>query len=74
MAKTNTQTKATETTETKSAADLIKEHGGVSKAIRALANDPSFQKDGKVDKGAIAKTLGKRYQHVRNVLVTPLKG
>jgi hypothetical protein len=25
-------------------------------------------------RGQIAKTLGIRYQHVRNVLITPLKG
>ena len=25
------------------------------------------------DRGAIAKHLGKRYQHVRNVLITPIK-
>lgn len=25
------------------------------------------------DRGTIAKHLGKRYQHVRNVLITPIK-
>lgn len=44
----------------------IKDQGGVSKAIRQLA------KDGK-SRGEIAKLLDKRYQHVRNVLIQPLK-
>lgn len=53
--------------------ELIKEHGGVSKAIRFFAGQPEYLKDGKVDRGAIAKLLQKRYQHVRNVLTTEPK-
>jgi len=44
----------------------IKTHGGVSKAIRALIA-------GGMSKGDVARTLGKRYQHVRNVLNAPIK-
>jgi hypothetical protein len=47
------------------AAQFIKDSGGVSKAIRILAKDHT--------RGEIAKKLGKRYQHVRNVLTTELK-
>lgn len=45
---------------------IIKEYGGVSKAIRALHAEG-------LKRGAIAKRLNKRYQHVRNVLITPVK-
>jgi hypothetical protein len=48
------------------AVELIKEHGGVSKAIR------HFDSQG-MSRGDIAKVLNKRYQHVRNVLITPIK-
>ena len=48
------------------AAAYIKECGGVSAAIRKL--DAEGMK-----RGAIAKRLNKRYQHVRNVLTQPLK-
>ena len=44
----------------------IKESGSVSAAIRKLSAE------GKT-RGQIAKLLDKRYQHVRNVLVTPVK-
>jgi len=37
-----------------------------SAKIRAMHQDG-------MSKGAIAKALGKRFQHVRNVLVTPVK-
>lgn len=40
--------------------------GGVSKTMRGLAAEG-------YSTGAIAKMLGKRYQHVRNVLTQPLK-
>lgn len=40
--------------------------GSVSAAIRKLASE------GK-SRGEIAKLLNKRYQHVRNVLITPVK-
>lgn len=48
------------------AAAYIKEAGSISAAIRKL------NADGK-KKGEIAKMLNKRYQHVRNVLITPIK-
>lgn len=48
------------------AESYIKECGGVSKAIRKLTN-AGFER------GEVAKMLNKRYQHVRNVLITPLK-
>lgn len=44
---------------------LLKEHGNVSKVIRFLAAQGCT-------KGEIAKITGKRYQHVRNVLITPV--
>lgn len=44
---------------------LLKEHGNVSKVIRFLSASG-------LTKGEIAKVTGKRYQHVRNVLITPL--
>lgn len=44
----------------------IKECGSVSAAIRKLTAE------GK-KRGEVAKLLNKRYQHVRNVLTTPLK-
>jgi hypothetical protein len=50
----------------KLAAELTTKHGSTSGAIRALAAE------GK-SRGEIAKLLGKRYQHVRNVLITPVK-
>jgi hypothetical protein len=79
MSKTNrntaTENVAPELTEKELQEALIKEHGGVSKAIRALAANPEYQKDGKADRGKIAKAVGKRYQHVRNVLTQePKKG
>jgi hypothetical protein len=46
---------------------LLKEHktwSGVFRALAALGKS----------KGEIAKMTGKRYQHVRNVLITPLTG
>lgn len=49
------------------AIELTTHFGGTSKAIRGL-DKAGF------DRGAIAKMLGKRYQHVRNVLITPLTG
>ena len=48
------------------AATYIKEAGSVSAAIRKLAAEG-------MARGTIAKNLGKRYQHVRNVLITPGK-
>jgi hypothetical protein len=47
-------------------AALVEEHKSISGAIRALAA-------GGMSKGDIARLSGKRYQHVRNVLITPLK-
>lgn len=48
------------------AEQYIKDAGGVSKAIRLLT-------DAGHKRGAVAKMLNKRYQHVRNVLITPIK-
>lgn len=48
------------------AGQFIKKHGTKSGAIRALAAE------GK-SRGDIAKMLNIRYQHVRNVLITPVK-
>lgn len=53
-------------------AAYIKECGSVSAAVRKLAAEHK-KADGKPDTGKIAKMLGKRFQHVRNVLVTPIK-
>jgi len=41
-------------------------YGNVSQTIRGMTAEG-------FSRGTIAKILGKRYQHVRNVLVTPLK-
>jgi predicted secreted Zn-dependent protease len=46
--------------------ELIEKHGSVSGAIRFLNSEG-------LTKGQIAKVLAKRFQHVRNVLITPLK-
>ncbi len=55
-----------EVTETPTPAQLIAQYDGPSAAIRALTalGHP---------RGVVAKMLNKRYQHVRNVLITPLK-
>jgi len=45
---------------------FLKQHGTKSAAIRKLSAD------GK-SRGDIAKMLDIRYQHVRNVLITPIK-
>lgn len=47
------------------AKEVIEAHGGISKAMRALAAEGHKY-------GAISKILNKRYQHVRNVLITPV--
>jgi hypothetical protein len=49
-----------------SGAEYIKSKGTKSAAIRALAADG-------MSKGDISRFLEIRFQHVRNVLVTPLK-
>lgn len=46
-------------------AKFIEEQGGVSKAIRALVAQGHKY-------GSVAKMLDKRYQHVRNVMITPV--
>lgn len=46
-------------------AKYIEEHGGVSKAIRQLVSEGHKY-------GPVSKMLGKRYQHVRNVMITPI--
>jgi len=56
-----------EVIKTEATIDLSKyAHLNTSGKIRAMAAD-GYQRN------AIAKALGKRYQHVRNVLLTPLK-
>jgi c-di-AMP phosphodiesterase-like protein len=69
MAKKIETTEATvETTATPSfdAAAYVRKCGSKSAAIRKL------HADGR-SRGDIAKLLGLRYQHVRNVLITPVK-
>ncbi len=67
MAKKNTAKKVVEsTTDEMSSAQLIKLHGSKSAAIRALAGE-GFKT------AEIARKLGIRYQHARNVLHRPLK-
>jgi hypothetical protein len=46
-------------------ASYIQEQGGVSKAIRSLVAKG-------LKYGEVAKMLNKRYQHVRNVMITPV--
>lgn len=67
MSKTNqkVQIKEVEST-TFDSESYIKECGSVSAAIRKLDSE------GKT-RSQISKMLNKRYQHVRNVLITPLK-
>lgn len=68
----NNQNETTKTVEQKpvstfNAAKFINEHGGTkSGAIRALIAS------GK-SRGEVAKLLDIRYQHVRNVMITPIK-
>jgi len=59
-------TKTQTNEQTFDAQSYIAQAGSVSNAIRTLA------KEGK-SRGQIAKMLDKRYQHVRNVLNTPIK-
>ncbi len=47
--------------------ELFELFGNWSKAIRALST-MGFKR------GDVARMLGKKYQHVRNVLITPLTG
>jgi hypothetical protein len=47
-------------------AQTVVRYGGISNAIRAMSAEG-------YPKGQIAKHLGKRFQHVRNVLARPLK-
>lgn len=77
MAK-NTNTAAVEVTNTNEVAapkyamdgsafaGLLETHKTVSAVIRFLDSEG-------LKRGEIAKVTGKRYQHVRNVLTTPLK-
>jgi hypothetical protein len=59
---------ATQTTEptTQVSSILNSETLNTSQKIRALALEG-------LERGMIAKLLNKRYQHVRNVLITPIK-
>jgi hypothetical protein len=61
---TNTTTTTTDAPKF-DAAKFIAQHGTKSAAIRALSSQ------GKT-RGEIAKLLDIRYQHVRNVLITPV--
>jgi uncharacterized protein with HEPN domain len=63
--KTETNTTVTETV-TYNYEDLLTEHKTVSAVIRHLNSLG-------LSRSEISKVTGKRYQHVRNVLVTPLK-
>lgn len=56
----------TTTTTNPSPQQLIQQHGSKSNAIRYLASQ-------NYTRSQIAKALGIRYQHVRNVLITPIK-
>jgi hypothetical protein len=62
----NQEVAVAEVTVTFNSESYIKECGSVSAAIRKLDSE------GK-KRGEIAKLLNKRYQHVRNVLITPIK-
>lgn len=57
---------AVEVQEAFNAQTYIESCGSVSAAIRKLTEE------GK-SRGEVAKLLNKRYQHVRNVLITPIK-
>lgn len=48
------------------APELVQQFGSVSAAIRFLDSKG-------LERGQIAKIMSRRYQHVRNVLITPLK-
>jgi hypothetical protein len=61
MAKNEAQVEVVETLE-----DQIKAAGSKSALIRKLAAEG-------MSRGAIAKHMNIRYQHVRNVLITPIK-
>jgi len=63
--KTETNTNTTETV-TYNYEELLTEHKTVSSVIRFLNSTG-------MSRGDISRLTGKRYQHVRNVLVTPLK-
>lgn len=63
---TNTTTNTNEPTNTFNGAKFIAECGTKSSAIRRL-NEQNFSR------GEIAKMLKIKYQHVRNVLITPIK-
>ncbi len=65
MTKKNKTTKAAKTT-TKVKAFNLSDYPSKSAAIRDLASQ-------QMPRAEIAKTIGIRYQHVRNVLETPLK-
>ncbi len=51
---------------------VLSGHETMSSKIRYLAT--IYQTDGVVNRGLIAKILDIKYQWVRNVLITPLKG
>jgi hypothetical protein len=55
-----------ETTKVETKEEILARFGNKSKAIRGLTNEG-------MSRSQIAKVLDIRYQHVRNVLVSPLK-
>lgn len=72
MSKNNTKSQEVQTTTQVEVVEqpfnmeaAVKEHGSISAVIRHLAKTHK--------RGEIAKMTGKRYQHVRNVLIQPLK-
>lgn len=48
------------------ASELVAKHGNKSRAIRALLSEGKTRSE-------VSKMLGVRYQHVRNVAITPIK-
>ena len=70
----STMSNSTNSTATKSIAhdeDHLNSLPTKSEKIRYLAT--IYTTEGKVDRGVISRILNIRYQHVRNVLITPLK-
>jgi hypothetical protein len=64
----NTQKKITPEADVQHAAEVLSRHNGVkSPAIRELLGEWAG------DKGRVARALNIRYQHVRNVAITPIK-
>lgn len=56
----------TTTKEVRTSSDIIKQYGNKSGAIRGLTAEGYLRSE-------VAKLLNIKYQHVRNVLITPIK-